>query len=113
MKLMVAAAALMLLGGPALAQSSSSSVTTTTKTQTMTISPAQQTEIHQYVVRENRPSVPPPPSFAVAPGAVVPGAVTLYSFPPSAPYAQYSYATIGGETVVVDPATRRVIDVVH
>ena len=111
MKSIVVAAAAMLLAGPALAQSSS--VTTTTRTETTTISPAQQTEIQRYVVREHHEPVPPPPGFAPAPGAVLPDSVTLYSFPSSAPYSRYSYATIGGETVVVDPANRQIIDVIH
>jgi Protein of unknown function (DUF1236) len=111
MKSILIAATAILLAGPALAQSSS--VTTTTRTQTTTISPAEQTEIQQYVVKEHHESVQPPPQFTMAPGAVVPGTVELYAFPPAAPYAHYRYAMIGGQTVVVDPVTRQVVEVIH
>lgn len=109
MKWIVLAAGLLAFGGPAMAQT----VTHTRTTEKTVITPTERTEIHRYVTEQHVQPVPPPPGFTAAPGAMVPGTVTLYSFPPSAPYAGYRYAMIGGETVVVDPATHEIIDVIR
>ena len=88
-------------------------VTQTTITKKTVITPTERTEIRRYVTEHHVRPVPPPADFRAAPGVEVPGTVTLYSFPPDAPYASYRYADIGGETVVVDPVTHRVIDVIR
>ncbi len=108
MKPIVAAAAFALLAGPALAQQ----VTETKTVTTTTIAPAEETEMREYVVREHRPVVPPPAGFTVTTGAIVPQTVELYSFPTERHWG-YSYATIGGQTVLVDPGTRRVVHILR
>lgn len=79
---------------------------------TTTIAPAEEQEMHEYVVRQHLALVSPPPRFTVAPGVVVPQSVELYSFPAERHWA-YDYATIGEQTVVVDPVTRRVVQIFH
>ncbi|MGH7099591.1 MAG: DUF1236 domain-containing protein [Stellaceae bacterium] len=113
MKWPVLAAGLLVLAGPAMAQTVTRTTTHTTVTKKTVITPTERTEIHRYVTEQHVHPVPPPPGFTAAPGAVLPGTVTLYSFPPSAPYHSYRYAMIGGETVVVNPVTHRVIGVIH
>ena len=111
MRKLLLAAALVGFAGAAFAQTSGS--TTSTTTTTTTISPAWRGEIKEYVVKEKRAHIPPPPGFNVAVGAPVPPTVELYSFPPSAPYAKYRYSVIGDETVLVDPADRKVVEVIR
>jgi hypothetical protein len=108
MKPILLAAAFALIAGPALAQTMTETKTTTTTT----IAPADETQMHEYVVHEHRAMVPPPPGFTVSTGVVVPETVELYSFPAERHWG-YEYATIGDQTVLVDPATRRVVHILH
>lgn len=108
MKPIIAAAAFVLIAGPALAQSMTETKTTTTTT----IAPAEETLMQEYVVHEHHAMVPAPPGFTVTNGAVVPQAVELYSFPAERHWG-YEYATIGDQTVLVDPQTRQVVHILH
>ena len=108
MKSMIAAAAFVLIAGPALAQTMTETKTTTTTT----IAPAEETQMHDYVIHEHHAMVPPPPGFTVTTGAVVPQAVELYSFPAERHWG-YDYATIGDQTVLVNPQTREVVHILH
>ena len=108
MKPMIAAAAFVLIAGPALAQTMTETKTTTTTT----IAPAEETQMHDYVIHEHHAMVPPPPGFTVTTGAVVPQAVELYSFPAERHWG-YDYATIGDQTVLVNPQTREVVHILH
>ncbi|HWB47655.1 MAG TPA: DUF1236 domain-containing protein [Stellaceae bacterium] len=108
MKRIVLATALALVAAPAFAQSMTETKTVTTTT----IAPAEETEMRQYVVREHRPMVPPPAGFTVTTGAVLPEAIQLYTFPAERHW-RYEYATIGDQTVLVDPGTRRVVHILH
>jgi len=111
MKKLILAAVLTGFAGVALAQTSGS--TTSTTTTTTTISPAWRGEIKEYVVKEKRAPVPPPPGYSVTIGAPLPPTAELYSFPATAPYAKYRYSVIGNETVLVDPADRKVVEVIR
>ena len=89
-------------GGPAVVRGGPASLT-----------PAQVSAIRTYVVKERRPSVAAPSGFAVSTGAVVPQAVELYTFPADVGVTDYRYTVVGGQTVLVEPTTRRVIQVVE
>lgn len=102
----MAAAALALLTGPALAQSMTETKTVTTTT----IAPAEETEMHNYIVQEHPVAVAPPAGFAVTAGAIVPESVHLYTFPAEHHWA-YDYATIGDRTVLVDPHNRTIMHI--
>jgi len=106
MKPMIMAAAFSLIATPLWAQVPATTVTTTT------IAPAEESQMREYVIKEHREAVPPPAGFAVTTGAVVPPSVELYAFP-AEHHWNYEYATFGDETVLVDPATRRIIHVIH
>jgi len=105
-KPIVAAAAFVLIAGPALAQSMTETKTVTTTT----IAPAEVTEMHNYIVQEHPVAVAPPPGFTVTTGAILPPAVQLYSFPAERHWG-YEYTTIGGQTVLVDPHSREVVHI--
>jgi hypothetical protein len=107
-KPIIAAAAFALIAGPALAQSMTETKTVTTTT----IAPAEETEMNEYVVHEHHAEIPPPTGFTVTTGAVVPQSVELYSFPADRHWG-YQYTTIGNQTVLVDPATRQVVHILH
>lgn len=101
---------------PAIAQTSSTTVTTTpgaATTGSVTIAPEQRTKIREYVVKQKRESVEAPSGFTVTTGATVPQSVELYSFGPEVGVSQYRYTVIGDRTVLVDPGTRRVVQVIE
>jgi hypothetical protein len=66
---------------------------------------------HQYVIREHRPSYRWGQDVRV--GAVLPGDVVYYDVPVEYRSAHaYRYAVINDRTVLVDPRTHRVVQVI-
>ncbi len=64
-----------------------------------------------YVTRQNYPSYSYDGPFGV--GAVLPGAgVTYYDVPQTYGVSGYRYTIVNGRTVLVDPVTRRIVQVV-
>ena len=106
MKPVIAAAIVSLIAGAAIAQ-------TTTVTKETTITRQDEPQIKEYVVKEHVQTVPAPPGWRAAPGAVMPETVELHTFPAEMPWHSYRYAVIDGETVLVDPATRHVVSVIR
>lgn len=105
MKPIVPAAAFSLLAIPAFAQMTETTTTTT-------ISPAQESQMHEFIAQEHRAPVAPPVGFDVTTGAVIPQSVELYNFPAERHW-RYDYVTFGDRTVLVDPETRRVVSVIR
>ena len=81
-------------------------VTRTTTTTTTTLSPEERTTVHEYVTRDTRPSMRVE-NFDVSVGAVVPPSVTFYEVP----NMRYRYTIVNDRRVVVDPVTRRIIEI--
>jgi hypothetical protein len=48
----------------------------------------------------------------VAVGTVLPPAVTYYDVPEEYHLSRYRYAVVDGQTVLVDPATHRIVEIV-
>lgn len=107
MKAIIAATALSLIAGSAFAQGMTQTTTTTT------ISPAEETQMHEYIVKEHRASIAPPPGFTVSTGAVLPQSVTVYPFPTQEHWGPYEYTVIGDQPVVVDPSTRKIVEIIR
>jgi hypothetical protein len=107
MKPVIMAAAFSLVAGSALAQGVTETTTTTT------ITPADETQMREYIVKEHRTSMAPPPGFTVTTGAVLPESINLYSFPAERNWGRYEYTVIGDQPVLVDPATRKVVEIVR
>src|ERR1700731_4550700 len=103
---MIAAAVLSLLAAPALAQMTQTTTTTTTS------SPADQGQRREFVIHEHHPAVAPPADFDITTGAVLPQGVELYSFPAERHW-NYEYTTFGDRTVLVDPATRKIVTIIR
>ena len=71
----------------------------------------QRPRFHEYVVREGRPSYRYEGSLAV--GTELPASgVTYYEVPQEYGVRNYRYTVVNGRTVLVDPRTRRVVEVV-
>jgi len=79
--------------------------------QTVTITPEQQTVIHEYVIAHPVEPVPPPPGVSIAVGTALPDTIQLQ--PLDVPDVSYQYVVIDGQTVLVDPSTRRIVHVMQ
>lgn len=72
----------------------------------------QRPAFRQYVVRERVPTYTVPDRVAV--GAVLPEAgITYYDVPQTFGATPYRYTVVNGETVLVEPRTRRIIQVIE
>ena len=85
--------------------------TTTTTTTRTTITPAQQTQIKQYVVKEKRTSVSAPSGFTLSVGSTLPESVQVYALPSDVGVTSYRYTVVNDRTVLIDPSDRRVVEV--
>ena len=102
-----AAALLALVSAGAL--NAQTTTTETTTTRTVTLTPDQRTVIRDYVVREQRPSVTID-NVEIRAGTVLPPTVQFYSVPQ---IETYKYGYVNNSYVVVDPTSRRVIEVIR
>jgi hypothetical protein len=76
------------------------------------LSPEETTRVRTYVVAQRRPSIAM--SEEVAVGQPLPPRVRLYSVPQSVGLANpYSYTIVNDRTVLVDPQTRTVVQVLQ
>ena len=72
----------------------------------------QRPRFHHYVVEEHRPSYRYEGDVRV--GAVLPEAgVTYYEVPPEYGVREYRYTVVNDRPVLVDPRTRRIVEVVE
>ena len=77
-----------------------------------TLGSTQQQQLNTYVVQRNTPSYAY--SGTLEPGAVLPeSGVTYYELPPDYNAPQYRYSVINKRTVIIDPATRRVVQIIN
>ncbi len=80
---------------------------------TVVISPDQTTVIHQYFTTHKPKVVEVPSGFTVAVGAVVPADVELVPLdvPDLKLQTTYDYVELGDQTVIVDPSTRKIVQI--
>jgi hypothetical protein len=70
-------------------------------------------EVQQYIVKQHVEPVAPPDNFDVQVGTVVPETVEIHQLAvPSLP-KEYDYMVVNGQTVIVDPETRKIVQVLH
>jgi Protein of unknown function (DUF1236) len=67
---------------------------------------------HHYVVEQDIPSYTWTDHPRVVVGEVLPPAVTLYPVPREYGVTRYQYTVVDREPVLVDPSTRRIVEVV-
>ena len=72
----------------------------------------QRPAFHEYIVRERVPNYTIPDRVIV--GGVLPEAgVTYYDVPQSFGITPYRYTVVNGQTVLVEPRTRRIVQVIE
>jgi hypothetical protein len=72
---------------------------------------ASRPRFHEYVVREKRPSYRYDREVAV--GAELPSeGVNYYDVPPEYGVKEYQYTIINGHTVLVNPRTRQIVEII-
>jgi len=103
MKMLVLAAGAVLLSAPALAQSSTTTTTTITTEQTG--------KVRSYVMKEKPESVKITKEVSV--GAELPNEVQLRTLPADVGVSDYSYTVVNGQTVLVEPRTRKIVKIIE
>jgi hypothetical protein len=77
------------------------------------ITKEQAPEVQQYIVKQHVEPVTPSDNFDVQVGTVVPETVEIHQLDvPSLP-KEYDYMVVNGQTVIVDPQTRKIVQVLH
>lgn len=104
-----------LLAGTSLAQAQNLNAPAAPNAQgTMAIAPADQTKIQTWIKSQNKASMPAPAGLSLTAGATLPTSVTLYTFSADVGVpmvSTWSYAIVDNKTVLVDPSTRRIVEV--
>jgi hypothetical protein len=77
---------------------------------TVVIQPEQETVIREYVQKKPIASIDLP-GVELNIGSTVPDTVELHAV--DVPDVQYRYVVVGGRTVLVDPATRKVVHIMN
>ena len=83
--------------------------------ETMIISNTDMPKLTEWVKTPNKTSISAPSGFTLSVGAVLPDTVTMYEFPASVgikDVTKYRYVLIDGKTVLVDPADRKVVQII-
>lgn len=81
--------------------------------QTVILQPQQQTIVREYIIAHPIEPIAPPPDFQVTVGEVLPDIVEITPLDAPDLGATYSYVVIDGQTLLVDPGTRRIVQVVE
>jgi len=70
-------------------------------------------EVQQYIVKQHVEPVTPSDDFDVQVGMVVPDTIVIHRLAvPSLP-KEYEYMIVNGQTVIVDPETRKIVQILH
>ncbi len=116
--LMIAAVASVGLISAASAQTATTTTTTggavaTAGATTVTIQPEVRATVREYVTTSKPKSVAVPSGFTVSTGAMLPEAIEVQSFPTTVGVTQYRYAVVGDQTVLIEPSSRRIVEVIR
>jgi hypothetical protein len=86
-------------------------VAQTSTTTTTTITTEQQSKVRAYVMKEKPASMKVTETVTV--GAALPSSVTLHTLPADVGVTQYRYAVVNDKTVLVEPSSRKIIQVIE
>lgn len=86
--------------------------TTTTTTTTTTVEPEVRTKVKQYVTTHRGKSVTAPAGVEIRAGATLPESIEIQSFPAEVGVTRYRYVSMGDRTVLVEPGSRKIIEVI-
>jgi hypothetical protein len=95
-----AVAGLLLLGGAGFAVA-----------QDIVIAPEQETVIREYVTTQSVAPAELPADVQITVGSTLPDTVELHTL--DVPDVKYSYVVVGGQTVLVEPETRKIVHVMQ
>lgn len=79
--------------------------------QEIVIAPEQETVIREYVVKEKVAPIEVPADVQITVGSTLPDTVELHAIEAPDLTKQYSYVVVGGQTVLVEPGTRKIIHI--
>jgi len=79
---------------------------------TVVVAPEQQTVVREYVTKHRVSPVTLPGSVTLAVGATLPEDVELHSFEGVEGVGEYRYVVVGNQTVLVQPGTRKVVQII-
>ena len=82
-------------------------------TGTVTIQPEVRTRVREYVTTSRPQAAQVPSGFTVRRGVALPATVELQTFPATVGVTQYRYAVVGSQTVLVDPGSREIVEVLE
>ena len=88
-------------------------VTTGGSATTVTIQPEVRTRVREYVTTSRPQAAQVPSGFTVRRGVALPATVELQTFPATVGVTQYRYAVVGNQTVLVDPGSREIVEVLE
>ncbi len=98
-------------GGSSTTVTTGGAATTGATTGTVVIQPEVRTRVREYVTTSRPATVTAPSGFTVRRGVALPQTVELQSFPATVGVTQYRYVVIGGQTVLVDPGSREIVEI--
>lgn len=81
--------------------------------QTVVISEEQQPMVREYIVKQQVAPAEMPPDFELSVGATLPDTVELHTLEVPEVQTQYRYVVVDNRTVIVDPQTRQVVQIIE
>ncbi len=78
---------------------------------TTTITADQQSKVKTYVMKEKPASVKVTETVSV--GTALPSSVTLRTLPSDVGVTQYRYAVVNDKTVLVEPSSRKIVQIIE
>lgn len=95
-----------------MAQGTLPSPPSTVSTPSVSVTLDQEEKIRD-VAAEQRAATPPTRDFILATGVELPPSVEIHPLPDDVGMPHYQFAVVGRDTVLVDPATRRIVKVME
>jgi hypothetical protein len=77
----------------------------------LVLTPEESTTVHDYIVSQKVTPVEPPSGFSVSVGATLPSSVEVHALDTPKIKKKYDYVVIGKQTVLVEPGTRKIVQV--
>lgn len=78
----------------------------------LVLTPEETTSVHEYITTQKVTPVEPPSGFSVSVGATLPSSVEVHALDVPKLKRKYDYVVIGKQTVLVEPGTRKIVQVI-
>ena len=79
---------------------------------TVVITPEEQTVIRDYVVTQKVQPIDPPSGVQITVGSTLPDTVEVHALDVPKLKTKYDYVVVGQQTVLVEPQTRKIVQVI-